>query len=116
MYRYQAKVTRVIDGDTLDVDIDLGFHVHVKEKIRLLDVNTPEIFGAKSADPTERERGHQAKQLVEQWVAQNPTVILTSFDSKKLSQEKYGRWLAVVQPVDGQLSLNEVLQNAGYGA
>jgi micrococcal nuclease len=45
MYEYKAKVARWIDGDTVIVDIDLGFYVTVQQKIRLLRINAPELHG-----------------------------------------------------------------------
>ena len=46
MYEYYATITNVVDGDTFDMDIDLGFHIHIHERVRLLDIDTPEKFGA----------------------------------------------------------------------
>lgn len=112
MYEYNAKVIRVIDGDTLDVDIDCGFNVHVRDRVRLLGINTPEISGPKAKE--EKTEGLAAKAFVEQWVANNPRIVLKSFDAKKLSQEKYGRWLAIVMPIDGTVSLNDELVNTGH--
>ena len=42
MYRYNAKVTRVVDGDTVDAEIDLGFDITIKKRIRLAEINAPE--------------------------------------------------------------------------
>ena len=44
-YRYRAELDRVVDGDTLDVVIDLGFYIRIKERIRLEGMDTPEIYG-----------------------------------------------------------------------
>ena len=44
-YRYRAELDRVVDGDTFDVLIDLGFYIRIKERIRLEEVDTPEIYG-----------------------------------------------------------------------
>ena len=43
-YRYKAKLGRVVDGDTMDVVIDLGFYVTMRERVRLKGINTPEIY------------------------------------------------------------------------
>ena len=58
MFEYKAKITRVIDGDTVDAMIDLGFSVHRKIRIRLHGINTPE---SRTKDLEEKERGLQAK-------------------------------------------------------
>jgi len=42
MYRYQAKLIRVVDGDTVDAEIDLGFNIYIRERIRLMGIDTPE--------------------------------------------------------------------------
>ncbi len=48
MYQYKAKIVRVIDGDTYEIDIDLGLSVWVRgERVRLYGVNTPEVYGVK---------------------------------------------------------------------
>lgn len=114
MYTYNAKVTRIIDGDTLELDIDLGFNVHVNERIRLYGVNTPEIFGAKAKDIIEKTEGLAAKVFVEKWVQDNPELILSSFDSRKIGQEKYGRWLGVLKSKITDESLNDALIEAGH--
>lgn len=118
MYTYKALVTKVIDGDTIDVDIDLGFNVHVHERIRLLGINTPEIFGSKAKNEIERQKGLDAKQFVESWVAsQNNVVMLTTHDAKALKKEKYGRWLALICPLDSsseEESLNHLLVENGH--
>jgi len=60
-YRYRAELDRVVDGDTLDVVIDLGFYIKIKERIRLEGVNTPEIYGVPQ-DSEEYRRGMEAKE------------------------------------------------------
>ena len=57
-YRYRAKLVRVVDGDTIDLDIDLGFYIRITERVRLEGVNTPEIFRVKK-ESEEYKRGHR---------------------------------------------------------
>ena len=47
-YRYMAKLGRVVDGDTMDVVIDLGFYVELRERVRLAGMDTPEIYRVKT--------------------------------------------------------------------
>ena len=54
MYVYKCEIVKVIDGDTLDVLIDLGFNIKMKERVRLLGVDTPEVFG-QNAVPSGKE-------------------------------------------------------------
>lgn len=88
MYTYKAIVTRVIDGDSLKVDIDLGFEIWLKDQtIRLAKINAPEMRG-----PT-LEAGRQSKQFLEKMVLNKKIILRTEKDHK----EKYGRWLGIIQ-------------------
>jgi len=58
MYEYKGRLIRVIDGDTIDADIDLGFGVWVHQRIKLYGINTPD---SKSKDPEVREKGIAAR-------------------------------------------------------
>ena len=58
MYQYKVKLDRVIDGDTIDCMIDLGFDVSTKKRIRFLGINTPE---SRTRDLEEKKRGLEAK-------------------------------------------------------
>lgn len=85
MYEYRATIVRVIDGDTLDVDIDLGFHVHIKERLRVARVDTPEIRGE------ERPEGLKSSAFVK---ANLPVGEVVRIRTQKTG--KFGRWLAEV--------------------
>jgi micrococcal nuclease len=95
---YRAKVNHLIDGDTIGVVVDLGFHVHVVEVVRLDGVNAPELH---APDPAP---GRAALAFVVDWLAgagtgEWPLVIVTR---KGTTQEKYGRYLArVLRSSDG---------------
>jgi len=88
LYVYKAKVLKVIDGDTLQLDIDLGMCVHFVEHVRLIGINTPETYGVKK-DSEEYKAGIKAKEAVISWVEGKDVIIETSKDKK----EKYGRYL-----------------------
>ena len=60
-YRYNAKVMRVVDGDTLDLEIDLGFNIKINERVRLFGIDTPET---RTRDLEEKKRGLEAKEYV----------------------------------------------------
>ena len=70
MYKYNAKLIRVIDGDTVDALIDLGFNVWVKKRIRLYGINAPET---RTKDLEEKKAGNAAEsRLIELlWMAGN---------------------------------------------
>ena len=61
MYQYKIKLDRVIDGDTIDCYIDLGFDINTKKRIRFIGINTPE---SRTRDLEEKKRGLAAKQAL----------------------------------------------------
>ena len=78
MYEYRCKVRRVVDGDTVDIDIDLGFGVWLhKERVRIYGIDTPE---SRTRDKEEKKYGLMAKEFVKQFV---------KGDSIKLTTQKY---------------------------
>lgn len=113
VYYYKAKVNRVVDGDTLDLSIDLGFALALNVKARLQGVNAPEISRPKDED--ELQRGLATKARVEKWIAENSKdgyIVVKSHDGKQLRQEKYGRWLIEAYSFDfheGEKPLNDIL-------
>jgi endonuclease YncB( thermonuclease family) len=96
MYEYKAYVERVVDGDTVDLTIDLGFHTYVVKRVRLSRINAPERF---------TEEGKLAKAFVENALAVGMEVVVqTQLDSK----DKYGRILGEIF-IDKHFSLNEMM-------
>ena len=88
MYEYPCKIIRVIDGDTVDVDIDLGFDVWLKkQRIRLYGVDTPE---SRTSDKEEKKYGLKAKAFVVQHLPQGSSQVLRTRLDKK---GKFGRIL-----------------------
>lgn len=98
-YRYRATVDRVIDGDTIDFVIDLGFYVKITIRCRLLGVDAPEIRG------DEKDHGRIVTEKVQQWLdlAKDITIQTTKTG-------KYGRWLAVVYSSSYPHTLNECVR------
>lgn len=99
MYTYNAKVIRVIDGDTVELDIDLGFTIHWKSSCRLYGVNTPEL---KSSDKDERLKALEAKNFL---IQELPVGSDVTINSKKL--DKYGRPL--VEVINNHININQEL-------
>ena len=89
-YWYTAKVLKVIDGDTLDVMIDLGFNIHHKARVRLYGVNTPE---SRTKDLLEKDLGMKAKGFTADWTTRHQTIFINTIAGK---DDKYGRILARV--------------------
>lgn len=104
MYTYNYRVTRVIDGDTIEGIVDLGFDVSIKLRVRLAEVDTPEIFRPKSE--AERALGLKATKFVEDQIL-NKSVILKTIKDKK---GKYGRYIGYIfQDLEDEKSLNSLL-------
>ena len=108
MYEYKAKLLRIIDGDTIDCVIDLGFNVRIKERIRLKGIDTPEI---RTRDLEEKERGFAAKDRVhEAFKYSDEFTVITEIDKKG----KYGRIIGTIMLPDRKVSLNQMLLDEGY--
>ena len=85
-YTYKALLVRVVDGDTVDVNIDLGFNCWMLERVRLEGIDTAEIFG-----PHASPLGQLARSYVITWCAVCPGLLLQSL--RYDAREKYGRVL-----------------------
>jgi micrococcal nuclease len=109
MYNYEGKVLRVVDGDTLDIDVDLGFKIHHIIRVRLVGVDTPEVYGVKK-DSQEYMMGKEASIKVEELCLGKEVLV----DTLKDRTGKYGRYLATIH-VDGR-NLNAMLIEMGYAA
>jgi len=109
LYTYKVRrIVKVVDGDTLDLEVDLGFHTYHIIRVRLTRVNTPEIFGV-SKDSDEYKAGLKAKVFVENWLkAAKELYIKTYRDTKG----KYGRYLVEVYNDKGEC-LNDILVEKG---
>lgn len=108
MFEYACKVTRVIDGDTVVCDVDLGFTVHVNVVFRLTGINAPELVGATHAV------GVASKQHLETLLGQGPCVV-HSF--KALKTDKYGRWLGtfyVTRPDGSVFNVSDQMVADGF--
>ena len=108
LYHYKAHVRNVVDGDTVDVTLDLGFGVHLKERVRLFGINTPET---RTRDKEEKKRGLAAKAFVKEALKLNGNECLIKTRLKG-AKGKFGRVLGTVY-VDG-LNLNAALVHKGH--
>jgi len=106
MYQYKIKkINRVIDGDTVDLDIDLGFGVTITQRVRLLHIDAAEI---RTKDLEEKERGLEAKDWLEKELSrEGEWVINTTKD------DKYGRILGELYLVGDPVTVNEKMINEG---
>jgi micrococcal nuclease len=112
MYEYKANLIKVVDGDTVDVDIDLGFGVWLKnERVRIMGIDTPE---SRTRDPVEKLFGLAAKDRVKELLQSN--VILKTFAAKdgEDMKGKFGRILGDFYVSADKKLLTEVMIDEGH--
>ncbi len=115
MYEYRCKITRVVDGDTVDVDIDLGFGMWIhKERIRLYGIDTPE---SRTRDLEEKKYGLLAKEQVKYFL---PVGSIQTLITVKDKAGKFGRILGrfkIEDPWEGySMTLNDWLIKEHHAA
>ena len=111
MFEYGCKIVKVIDGDTVDVDIDLGFGIWIhKERIRLWGIDTPE---SRTRDLEEKKYGLLAKQMIEKWLPVNSIQTLVTVKDKT---GKFGRVLGQFKIDDPLLTINTWMVHNHYAA
>jgi micrococcal nuclease len=109
-YIYRIKeITKVVDGDTIDADIDLGFDISLTKRIRLAGVDTPE---SRTSDANEKKYGLQSKEWLKHKV-ENAKDILIKTELPD-STEKYGRIIGHLFVNDQETSLNDQMIVEGY--
>lgn len=97
LFHYACEVLKWIDADTLDVDIDLGFEVHLMQRVRVYGLNTPEIH---SADMEEKKNAIKALNFATLLAPLHSKVKIQTHKAEK-EREKYGRWLADITLENG---------------
>jgi micrococcal nuclease len=100
VYEYNCKVKRVVDGDTVDVLIDLGFDIAYASRVRLYGIDTPE---SRTRDKDEKARGFISKDFLKSWLDKGSVVIRTRKDKKG----KFGRILG--EMVVDDININELM-------
>jgi len=105
MYDYRAIITKVIDGDTIDATIDLGFSIHTKQRFRLAGIDAPESYGKNKCSA-----GFTAKRVVIEKLLDKEVTITSN------GKDKYGRWLGTIYVVfdEGLTNFNEWLVKYGF--
>jgi micrococcal nuclease len=106
MFEYRATILRIVDGDTVDVDLDLGFKIVLSdERVRIAGIDTPE---SRTKDPEEKKFGLASKERLKELLGKTAVIRTMKPDSK----EKFGRILGDFI-VDGK-SVSEILIEEGY--
>ena len=106
MYQYKIKkINRIIDGDTIDVDIDLGFHITVSHRVRLKDIDAAEV---RTKDLEEKKKGIEARLWLEKELARKGEWIIETY-----KEDKYGRILGTLYLIGDPVTVNERMLNEG---
>lgn len=100
LYHYLAKVTRWVDGDTVYLDVDMGFRIHFAGDFRLAKIDTPERGQVNWAEAT--AKSNELGPI-------GSTVLIKSYKAP----DKYGRWLVEIWDLNGTTKINDALVEAG---
>ena len=106
MYEYKAIIRRVVDGDTVDITLDLGFDILYNNRIRLLGIDTPE---SRTRDLEEKKLGLAAKDRVKELCPVGSTVTVKT---TKDGRGKFGRILGEIYV--GDVNVNKLLVEEGH--
>ena len=106
---YVKKVSKVVDGDTIDVEIDLGFDISFSSRVRLAGIDTPE---SRTTDKIEKALGLECKEYLKKAIDSSKSVVIKT--EKMDSSEKYGRILGWVFLDGSEVSINQKMINEGY--
>ena len=110
MYEYYVrKVENVVDGDTIDVLIDLGFDILFASRVRLAGIDTPE---SRTKDLAEKALGLEAKEYLKKQLKDSKSVVIKT--EKMNSSEKYGRILGWIYVDGNTISVNDQMIEDGY--
>jgi micrococcal nuclease len=110
MYEYYVKkIENVVDGDTIDVVIDLGFDILFASRVRLAGIDTPE---SRTKDKAEKALGLESKEYLKKHLKDAKSVVIKT--EKMNSSEKFGRILGWVYINGDTASLNDMMINDGY--
>ena len=111
MYEYRAKVIKIVDGDTVDVDIDLGFGVWLKdERVRIMGIDTPE---SRTSDKVEKLFGLAAKDRLKSLLGKDAILKTVIDNSGEDAKGKFGRILGDFVAEDGRM-VTDVLISEGH--
>jgi len=108
MYEYSATIRRWVDGDTVDVTLDLGFDILYNNRIRLYGINTPE---SRTRDLEEKKRGLAAKDRVKELCPVGSSITLKT---TKDGRGKFGRILGEIFVPGAVQSINQLLVEEGH--
>jgi len=112
MYEYKCKIVKVVDGDTVDVDIDLGFGCWLKdERVRVMGIDTPE---SRTSDKVEKIFGLKAKERLNSLLGANAILQTQVSKNGENMKGKFGRILGNFLTEDGSKICADVLVQEGH--
>jgi len=111
MYEYKVKITRVVDGDTVDAELQLGFNIIYKERIRLMGIDTPE---SRTRNKVEKKLGLKSKARLKELISEHKGNIILR--TSKEGKGKFGRILGSLVVADNgvEVNLNDILIAEGH--
>lgn len=114
MFEYRCKLDRVVDGDTVDLVIDLGFHISIKERFRLAKIDAPE---SRTLNREEKKKGLASTAFLEGLLDTISMKVKTDKDTKG----KYGRWIGTIFVSESEdpklldwVDVNMMMVESGY--
>lgn len=110
MYEYRVKkILNIVDGDTVEVDIDLGFDITLSKKVRMAGIDTPE---SRTTNKIEKALGLESKEYLKQKIKDAKDIVIKT--ELPDSSEKYGRILGWIYLDGATKSINEIMIEEGY--
>ncbi len=114
MFEYRCKLDRVVDGDTVDLRVDLGFNIHIKERFRLANIDAPE---SRTRNREEKKKGLASTAFLEGLLDTISMKVKTDKDAKG----KYGRWIGTIYVSESEdpklldwMDVNTMMIESGY--
>lgn len=109
MYEYKCRILNIVDGDTVDVDIDLGFNVYLtNRRVRMLGIDAPET---RTKDLNEKALGLASKERLSQLMPIGSTFVVKTVLDKN---DSFGRILGTFYKNINEQSINDIMLNEGY--
>ena len=116
MFEYRVNITRLVDGDTVDAELDLGFNIIYKERIRLMGIDTPE---SRTRNKVEKKLGLKSKARLKELISENKGNIILK--TSKEGKGKFGRILGTLLLTVGdkefsvnEFSINDIMIDEGH--
>ena len=108
MFEYKVKLIKVIDGDTVDLEVDLGFGMKFQERFRLYGIDAPET---RTRNKIEKAKGMETKAWLRQLLKNNPDSLIIK--THKDMKGKFGRYLCEIYYSKKKININQLMVRTG---